>query len=224
MKRSIVLSIFFFTILTSFPQSKSQFICGTSFIDSRDRKAYTSVLIGTQCWMGQNLDIGTQIISKANPSNNSVIEKYCYNDLPANCDRYGGLYSWDEVMQYTKKESAEGICPDGWHIPSEADWTTLNNYLGADVSGGKMKEAGTKNWLAPNKGGTNTSGFTALPAGFRMYTNSTYKQSGVETNFWSSTLNDATSVVIFNLDGNDNTLVKGFDDKRYGYSARCIKN
>jgi len=181
-------------------------------------------MIGTQCWMAQNLDIGTQISSKANPADKAVVTKYCYNDSPANCNLYGGLYSWDVAMQHTEKENARGICPEGWHVPSESDWTILNTYLGSDASGGKMKEPGTRHWISPNNGATNTSGFTALPAGFRLFSNSTFKQLGAEADFWSSTMNDANSVVIFNIDGSDVTLVKGFDDKRYGYSVRCIKN
>ena len=224
MKRLIGSGILFFYMFTTFPQSGNSFSCGSILTDARDGKTYPTIMIGTQCWMGRNLDIGKPLEPKASPANKSIIEKYCYNDQLANCDLYGGLYTWDVIMQYSVKENARGICPEGWHVPSESDWTLLNNALGKDVAGGSMKEQGTKHWLAPNTGATNTSGFMALPAGFRLYSNATYKQLGSETNFWSSTPNSTTTVVIFNIDGSDVTLVKGYDDKRYAYSVRCIKN
>ena len=84
-------------------------------------KTYNTVLIGNQCWLKENLDVGTRINLNQSPTNNGIIEKYCYNDNPTNCDTYGGLYKWDEAMQYTTTEGAIGICPSGWHIPSDDD-------------------------------------------------------------------------------------------------------
>ena len=109
--------------------------------------------------------------------NNGIIEKYCYDDDPANCDVYGGLYQWDEMMGYTTTEGVQGICPVDWHIPTDAEWDILQNYLGGfNVAGGKLKEAGTIHWNAPNAGATNSSGFTALPNGYR---------DGGVGNFWA---------------------------------------
>ena len=76
------------------------FTCGTPLTDTRDGKIYNTVLIGTQCWFVQNLNIGTKFIGSANQTNNGIIEKYCYNNDDANCAIYGGLYQWDEAMQY----------------------------------------------------------------------------------------------------------------------------
>lgn len=85
--------------------------CGYSIIDSRDGQTYNTVLIGTQCWMAENLNIGTMINGSSDQTDNATIEKYCYNNKTANCDTYGGLYQWTEMMQYVMTEGAQGICP-----------------------------------------------------------------------------------------------------------------
>jgi uncharacterized protein (TIGR02145 family) len=81
--------------------------------------------IGTQCWLKENLDAGTMILESQSASNNSIIGKYCYNDSLQNCITYGGLYKWDEVMQYVATEGTQGICPIGWHIQTIAEFQTL---------------------------------------------------------------------------------------------------
>jgi len=98
-------------------------ICPTNcqpFTDARDGKTYNTVLIGTQCWMRENLNIGTRIDGSQNQTDNGTIEKYCYDDLESNCDIYGGLYQWDEAMQYVTTQGVQGICPAGWHLPTDA--------------------------------------------------------------------------------------------------------
>src|SRR5665647_231898 len=94
-------------------------------------KTYNTVQIGNQCWLKENLDVGTMIDSLANPGNNGIIEKYCYGNNPANCTTYGGLYQWNEAMQYVTTAGAKGICPTGWHIPDTSEFqilgTTVNN-------------------------------------------------------------------------------------------------
>ena len=79
--------------------------------------------------MAENLNVGTRISGSSNQTNNSIIEKYCYDDLEANCNTYGGLYQWDEAMQYSATEGVKGICPTGWHLPTDAEWTTLADFL-----------------------------------------------------------------------------------------------
>ncbi|NCA87271.1 MAG: hypothetical protein EOM83_17200, partial [Clostridia bacterium] len=91
------------------------FECGDIFVDPRDGKSYSTVQIGEQCWMGKNLNFGQMIENATNMTNNSIAEKYCYDNNPANCDTYGALYKWGEAMQYTTTEGIEGLCPDGWH-------------------------------------------------------------------------------------------------------------
>ncbi len=134
--------------------------CGDTIIDSRDGQSYNTVQIGEQCWMAENMNVGLE----GTQTNNGIIEKSCYNNDPANCEIYGGLYSWYEMMQYNPEPGSQGICPDGWHIPQCSDWGILFNHLG-DSAGGKMKETGTIHWASPNICATNVSGFTALPGG-----------------------------------------------------------
>ncbi|MFZ4708201.1 MAG: FISUMP domain-containing protein, partial [Bacteroidales bacterium] len=142
--------------------------CGQPFTDIRDGKVYGTVQIGSQCWMKQNLNTGTMVNGYQNQANNQVIEKYCYANHEYNCDEYGGLYQWNEMMQYNLTPKIRGICPYGWLLPSIAEWTTLTTYLGGDtIAGGLMKEEGTAHWISPNNSATNESGFTALPGGLR---------------------------------------------------------
>ncbi|MCD4680222.1 MAG: hypothetical protein K8S00_07525, partial [Bacteroidales bacterium] len=134
------------------------FKCGKPFTDLRDGQAYNTVQIGDQCWMAENLNIGERISSSMNQTNNGVIEKYCINN-PGNCDEYGGFYQWNEMMEYSTIAGSQGICPNGWHVPTYDEWTILYSYLGGyEVAGGKMKESGTLHWLPPNTGATNESG------------------------------------------------------------------
>jgi uncharacterized protein (TIGR02145 family) len=172
--------------------------CGQPLTDPRDNQVYNTVHIGSQCWMAGNLNIGTRIDSSVAQSNNGLIEKYCYHDLESNCAIYGGLYWWNEAMDYHTTPGSRGICPQGWHLPTDAEWCTLTLFLDPEVdcdasgasgldAGGKMKEAGTAHWLTPNTGANNSSGFTALPGGQLTYA---YVYNGINSNayFYSSTI------------------------------------
>src|SRR5664280_2888803 len=149
-------------------------------------KTYNTIQIGAQCWLKENLDVGTMIDSLANQTNNGIIEKYCYNNNPANCTTYGGLYLWNEAMQYVTTAGAKGICPTGWHIPTYAEMQTLQTTVGHNGNALKAVGQGTGNGI-----GTNTSGFSALLAGDRYYTSSFFNLGGY-TYFWSSTEYNAT--------------------------------
>jgi len=81
-----------------------------------ENQAYNTVVVGDQCWIKENLNIGSRINGIQNQTNNGIIEKYCYNDDSVNCTKYGGLYLWSEAMQYDTAEGARGICPIGWHF------------------------------------------------------------------------------------------------------------
>jgi len=198
--------------------------CGEPFIDSRDGKTYNTVLIGEQCWMAENLNIGEMINGTEEMTNNGVIERYCQENNSANCDEYGGLYQWNEMMQYTTTQGVQGICPDNWHLPTDGEWTTVTNFLGGiDVAGGKMKEIGTAHWRSPNTGATNESGFTALPGGSRQTTGS-MGYMGDDGCFWSSTEFNASA-------GNYRLLRYNFNNvgcysfiKNKGYSVRCLQD
>ncbi len=198
--------------------------CPSSFTDSRDSKVYTAVLIGNQCWMKQNLNIGTRIEGTTEQTNNATIEKYCYNNTEANCTTYGGLYQWNEMMQYSTTPGVKGICPTGWHLPTDADWTTLTTYLGGEsVSGGRMKETGTTHWASPNTGATNSSGFTALPGGYRN-TDGSFGSLSYDGLWWSSTEHSSSDAWYRDMGYYDADVDRYGNLKSYGFSVRCLKD
>jgi len=198
--------------------------CGTPITDVRDGKVYNTVLIGGYCWISQNLNIGTRINGSQSQTNNSTIEKYCYNDLETNCDVYGGLYQWPEAMQYVTTQGVQGICPSGWHLPTDAEWTTLTTFLGGEsVAGGKMKEAGTLHWASPNTGATNESGFTALPGGDRSSNGSFYDLT-YYAYFWSSSEYSSSYAWYRYLYYDNDDVYRGYGSKTYGFSVRCVQD
>ena len=138
-----------------------------NFTDIRDNHTYDWQKIGTQTWMTENLAY--------KPDNG---EYWAYNNDISNVVVYGYLYSWD---------TAQTIAPTGWHLPSQAEWETLVNYLGgADEAYDKLLEAGTFHWGSPNDA-TNESGFTALPSGFYDQRDNSFNYIGTTTMFHSST-------------------------------------
>jgi uncharacterized protein (TIGR02145 family) len=204
--------------------TEPEFQCGMKMTDPRDGKTYNTVQIGTQCWFAQNLNVGTKINGNIEQTNNSIIEKYCYADLESNCDIYGGLYQWDEAMQYTTTPGVQGICPIGWHLPNDTEWTALTTFLGGEsVGGGKMKEAGYAHWAAPNTGATNSSGFTALPGGYR-YDGGYFFNLTFHADFWSSSQYDAAYAWYRDLGCNYENVGRYSDNKTYGFSGRCVQD
>jgi len=174
--------------------------------------------------MAENLNIGTRIDGIENQSNNGIIEKYCYDNTEANCDIYGGLYQWDEMMGYTTTAGVQGICPETWHLPTDAEWTSLTTYLGGEsVAGGKMKEAGTVHWASPNYGATNSSGFTGLANGYR-YINGIFSAMSVVGYWWSSSETNKQKAIFRMIRKDINEIYKGDYFKSNGYSVRCLKD
>ncbi|OYT15060.1 MAG: hypothetical protein B7C24_15050 [Bacteroidetes bacterium 4572_77] len=193
---------------------------------------YHTVQIGTQCWMEENLNIGTRINGSQEMQANSSIEKYCYDDSEENCDTYGGLYQWNELMQYATQEGVQGICPDGWHIPTDNEWKQMEMYLGmsqseADNEGPRGTDEGrklksTSGWNYDGNG-TNSSGFSALPWSAR-YSDGEFGSLGISGYWWSST-EGSDSVSWSRRLSNSNDQVFRWDyPKTYGYSVRCLKN
>ncbi|MCB2222524.1 MAG: fibrobacter succinogenes major paralogous domain-containing protein [Bacteroidetes bacterium] len=194
--------------------------CGTAYYDG---EFYSSIIIGTQCWMDRNLNAGIMIYGGGNQINNGVIEKFCYDDNLSNCTEYGGLYQWDEMMQYTTTEGTQGICPPGWHIPTKTEWETLINYLGGDAyAGGKMKEVGTTHWSSPNVGATNQSGFTGLPAGYEHF--GSYSNVGYSIYLLSSTESTSDKAWSRRLEANTASVYPYAVSKPFGFSVRCLKD
>jgi uncharacterized protein (TIGR02145 family) len=189
---------------------------------------YHTVKIGTQCWLKENLNIGTKISGDSNQTSTTTIQKWCYNDDTTECGIYGGLYQWNMAMQFSTTEGAQGICPSGWHIPSDGEWTTLTNYLGGiNAAGGPLKEKGTIHWTTPNTGATNSTGFTGLPGG-----GNTIFPAGVENFHYlnqSGTFNSSTEynayfawgVALYYLSAG---IDRNQADKDNGVSIRCLKN
>ena len=204
------------------------FACGDVVV--YEQQNYNTIQIGTQCWFKENLNAGTMIAGTNNQTNNGTIEKYCYDDIAANCNTLGGLYQWDEMMQFVNSPSVKGICPSGWYIPSYEELITLTNFLN-NSAGGKMKstgtiEAGTGLWYYPNTDATNESGFTALSGGYRweglMGSFDTY---GYRANFWSSSETSSTNSSMIVLT-NESGGVYSFIDtpKSSGFSLRCLRD
>ncbi|MCX6271686.1 MAG: hypothetical protein NTU44_10790 [Bacteroidetes bacterium] len=200
----------------------SAWSCGSMI--SFGSKDYHTVHIGAQCWMKENMDIGTMINGSTGQTDNGTIEKYCYANDPANCTIYGGLYQWDEMMQYTTSPGVRGICPSGFHIPADVEWQTLVDYLGGNpVAGGKMKETGFTHWNVPNTGATNESGFTALGAGFRGDDGSFVNWKSF-TIFWNSQENSTVDAQTRYLGCWYNSVIQTLRSKLFGLSARCVRN
>ncbi|MBK6963776.1 MAG: hypothetical protein IPH20_07440 [Bacteroidales bacterium] len=129
----------------TFTTTSDAFICGTTPVTDVDGNIYNTVLIGDQCWMKENLNTGVRINGSFNATFNGINEKYCYQDNPSNCEIYGGLYQWTELMQSGFGDPGNsGICPDGWHIPTIGEWADLISLAGGEeIAGGALKEAGT---------------------------------------------------------------------------------
>lgn len=189
-----------------------------------DNNHYATLQIGSQIWMAENLNVGIRVNGSQAQTDNDIIEKYAYNDNAGNNSIYGGLYSWDEMMQYQTTESAKGICPDGFHIPTNLEWTTLSNYLNSETaSGAKLKETGFDHWFSPNTGATNESGFTGLPGGVRN-SNGSFQYLGNNGKFWTSSPTNTTNAWGKNLGYDTPVLSDENTGKSVGNSCRCIQN
>ena len=198
----------------------------TTTVTDVDGNVYTTVTIGTQVWMVENLKTtkyrdGTTI---PNITENVAWFKlttgaYCdYNNTPANSDKYGRLYNWYAATD------ARNICPTGWHVPTNAEWTTLITHLGGEgFAGGQLKEIETTHWQSPNTGATNEAGFTALPGGNRIYGN-IFTDIGKHGSWWSATRYDDTFIWLLNLQYNSNSANRYSYREVCGVSIRCIKD
>ncbi len=204
-------------------------------VDERDGQEYLTVKIGKQWWMAENLNYGNRIDSKNNPANNGQAEKYCYSDMHAMCGDYGGLYTWNEAMNYSVLEADRGICPAGWHIPSDREWRMLELHLGMDTAetfhtdwrgtleGGKLKDNSLLYWVSPNSGATDEAGFTAVPAGTR-YLDYQYHNLGSWAYFWTSTLNNSGNAWKRNLTSFESRIKRQSASVNEAMSVRCVKD
>ena len=211
------------TVVTDVPASNKTITFSFARCTDNDGNNYPTVKIGEQIWMAENLNVGTRIDGNQEPENNGIIEKYCYENNENNCNVYGGLYKWDEMMQYSIIEGVRGICPSGWHLPTNGEWLTLTNFLGGEsVAGGKVKETGFTHWLSPNTGATNSSGFTALPGGGMGYNGAFAYQTYVGY-FWSSLGNDVVAW-LQHVSNDYQGFYNTYWGKNFGSSVRCIRD
>jgi uncharacterized protein (TIGR02145 family) len=182
-----------------------------------DGNIYNTVIIGQQTWLKENLK------SLHYADGSEITEVWAYDDDEANVETYGRLYTWDGAMNYSTTQGSQGACPNGWHIPTDTEWTELGTFLGGDnVAGGKLKEAGTAHWQSPNSGATNESGFTALPAG--EYDDTHYQLLYQYAVMWSSTETSSTWCKYRYLSYDDTELHTYNYYKDFRYSVRCIKD
>ncbi|MDR3668421.1 MAG: FISUMP domain-containing protein [Ignavibacteriaceae bacterium] len=174
---------------------------------------YNTLAIGNQCWLKENLNIGVMINATQDQSNNDILEKYCYNNDTNNCSIYGGLYQWDEAMQYSTKENSKVICPTGWHIPSWNEFKTLtaavNDYDNDLIAIGQGS-------------GTNATGFSALLSGESFL--GSFNALGGDMYCWNSTNYDST-YAYFSVLFPDNIMQEGGPGYKIGgFSIRCIND
>lgn len=196
---------------------------GIAFVNHQGEQ-YNTVQIGSQCWLDRNLNNGEMIESVNNQSNqtdNGVVEKFCYDNELTNCEIYGGLYQWNEMMSYNT-QSNQGICPDGWHIPTTTDWHVLIDFLGGeDEASGKLKSC-TDDWKYSVVINSNESGFTGLPAGKRL-SNSPFDKISEVSMFWSSK-KDALGADAVSLHYVSDVSFGRLANFKNGFSVRCIKD
>ncbi|MEZ5070668.1 MAG: FISUMP domain-containing protein [Bacteroidales bacterium] len=187
------------------------------FVDERNGREYGMVVLGNQVWMAENLDVGIRINGAAESADNGIIETYHYNNDPSLGAQYGGLYQWDEMMAYTLEENTRGVCPEGWVLPSNADWMELEIALGmtqaeATLYGFRGTDQGTR----LKDGGS--SGFDVLMGGKRTE-EGTYASLGDYATFWNSSgYNRTFSRTSSQIFASRST----YDAKNNGFSVRCL--
>lgn len=192
-----------------------------------DGNIYNTVTIGTQIWLKENLKVTHYQNGDTIPIVNDSIQwknlqtgAYCnYNNIDSNYNTYGRYYNWYAVSDNRK------IAPVGWHVATDAEWTTLINYLGGVyMAGGKLKESGTVHWQYPNAGATNQSLFTALPGGWRSSTDGSFGYIRFYGDLWTSTESSTSSAWLYSLYYNDESIIIGGENKKQGLPVRCIKD
>lgn len=191
----------------------------------QEGNVYKTVTIGTQTWMAENLctahyNDGTAISNITDNEEWKSIKEgaFCNYNNTKNIDTiatYGRLYNWYAV-------NTGKLAPKGWHIPTNEEWILLHDYLGGEyIAGGKLKEAGIKHWISPNNGGSNESGFTALPAGTR-YDYGVFSDFGYYAHWWASTEFSSTNAAYHSLTTINADLHGSSHKKELGFSVRCV--
>ena len=200
-------------------------------------KVYHTVRIGQQCWLKENLDVGVMIPAGEDQGNNQFIEKYCYDNDSVNCDTYGGLYQWSEAMNYLFPiATVRGICPSGYHIPSDMEWRTLEAFVDSqhdvldeiwNVPGFRGYDAGKRmkamlSWL-PGANGNNLYLFTALASGSWENENG-FMGEGRKATYWSTSHTGGEEALTRSLGYNEDGISMDYNTTGSAFSVRCIKD
>jgi len=193
-----------------------------------DGNVYSTVVIGTQTWMAENLKVTkyrngdniTHITTNSDWNSDTDGAYGYYDDNTTLRDTYGMLYNWYAV----DNSSSRYICPEGWHVPTADEYDVLSTYLGGNsVAGGKMKETGTDHWQSESSGTSNSSGFTARGAGYRL-NNGTYGFLNQTFVFW--TVSYASNSTAHYRAGSYTSggITVSSINKEYGFSVRCLED
>ena len=199
-------------------------------------QVYNTIQIFSQCWLKENLNHGTMIQGDVEMSDNNVPEKYCYNNEPDSCIKYGGLYQWDEIMQYQTEQGSQGICPPGWHIPTDDEWKVLEGSIDSQYKIGDQSweeygwrgiDAGTRlkstsGWYGGGNG-NDMYGFSARANGVRQFDGS-FEVIDEVGMWWTSTEYEPGIVFYRFLFHEDQESIRGNTVMEYGISVRCIKD
>jgi len=209
----------------------SNVVTATPNVVDIDGNVYHTVKIGTQVWMVENLKTrrynnGAPIPLDTNSSTwgGLTTGAYCWynNDSVSNKNAYGALYNWYAV-------SIGKLAPTGWHVPTDSEWTVLTMYVnntyygGLDSAGGALKSTGTTYWPSPNTSSTNSSGFSALPGGYRNGAGP-FGNIGFYGYWWSSTAYGASNSWDRSMEFDGAFVSRSFPNSKTGFSVRCVRD
>lgn len=213
-------------VIYSEVQGMRLFQCGDTLVDERDGRVYPTVQIGAQCWMGKNMNVGVMIYGHLAMQNDSIIERYCFANDTNNCNTYGALYQWNEMMQYSTTPGVQGICPAGWHVPTDQEYITLELYLGMSPSVVNLMNTwrGTDQGAQMKQGGT--SGFNANLTGLRYDGGLFYNQGTFEYLYTSNEHPSNTALALRRCLSSGDPSIGRYNNtsKTVGGSVRCIKD
>jgi uncharacterized protein (TIGR02145 family) len=199
-------------------------------------QVYNTIQIFSQCWLKENLNVGIMINGSQDQTDNSIKEKYCYNNEADSCAKYGGLYQWDEMMQYTHQQGNQGICPSGWHLPTDEELKVLEGAVDSHFGIGdpvweayvdRGYDAGSN--LKTNNGwygggnGTDLFGFSGVPGGRRHYVG-LFSYGGQAGYWWSSTERLVSTAWSRAIGDDSSQPERGSDLKYRGDSVRCLRD
>ncbi|MCF8370649.1 MAG: hypothetical protein K9H64_03435 [Bacteroidales bacterium] len=213
------------TVIVSFAPDTTSFYCGLSSVSDIDGNYYTTTQIGNQCWMAKNLNTGNFVTTSTSQSNNSVSEKYCYGNIPAKCGTLGGLYQWEELMDYSNIEGTQGICPPSWHVPSDLEWYILENFVDSTVNNPNATGyRGTTVDAILLEGGY--SGLDIIFSGLYYQPNGAFYGAGSANKFGNYATSSENGINSWIRHFNENNVGVNRDSysKLLGNSVRCIKD